>query len=96
MKTYKHLFERIVSFENILAACKTFRRGKRFKEDVLKFEYNYETELLKLQGELIEHTYVPLPARRFFVYEPKKREIAAAQVRDRVVHHVLCRVIEPI
>ena len=96
MKTYKHLFERVVSFENLLAAYKTFRKGKRFKDDVLKFEYNYEIEFLKLQDELIEHTYTPLPPHRFFVYEPKKREIVAAVVRDRVVHHALCRVIEPI
>jgi RNA-directed DNA polymerase len=96
MKTYKRLYEKIVSFESLLAAYKTFRKGKRFKDDVLKFEYNYETELFKLQGELMEHAYVPLPARRFFIYEPKKREIAAACVRDRVVHHALCRVIEPI
>jgi len=32
----------------------------------------------------------------FFVYEPKKREIVAACVRDRVVHHALRRIIEPI
>lgn len=96
MKTYKRLYEKIVSFENLLAAYKTFRKGKRFKDDVLEFEYNYETELLKLQSELIEHTYAPLPAHRFFIYEPKKREIVAACVRDRVVHHALCRVIEPI
>ena len=67
MKTYKRLYEKIVSFKNLLAAYKTFRKGKRFKDDVLKFEYNYETELLKLQGELIEHTYTPLPPHRFFV-----------------------------
>ncbi len=73
-----------------------FRKGKRFKKDVLEFEYNYEAEILKLQKELIEHSYNPLPPHRFFVYEPKKREIAAACVRDRVVHHALCRVIEPI
>jgi retron-type reverse transcriptase len=96
MKTYKHLYERIVSFENLLAAYKTFRKGKRFKDDVLKFEYNYESELFKLQEELIGHSYAPLPPRRFFIYEPKKREIVAACVRDRVVHHALCRVVEPI
>jgi retron-type reverse transcriptase len=96
MKTYKRLYEKIVSFENLLAAYKTFRKGKRFKENVLKFEYNYETELFKLQDELINHSYAPLPPHRFFIYEPKKREIVAACVRDRVVHHALCRVIEPI
>jgi len=96
MKTYKRLYEKIVSFENLLAAYKVFRRGKRFKGDVLGFDYHYETELLKLQDELVNRTYSPLPPHRFYVYEPKKRAIAAACVRDRVVHHALCRVVEPI
>jgi len=47
---------------------------------VLKFEYNYETELFKLRDELMEHTYFPLPAHRFFVYEPKKREIGVNSI----------------
>jgi len=80
MKTCKHLYEKIVSWENLLAAYKTFRKGKRFKDDVLKFEYNYETELFKLRDELMEHTYFPLPAHRFFVYEPKKREIGVNSI----------------
>ena len=80
MKTCKHLYEKIVSWENLLAAYKTFRKGKRFKDDVLKFEYNYETELFKLRDELMEHTYFPLPAYRFFVYEPKKREIGVNSI----------------
>lgn len=96
MKTYKRLYEKIVSFENLLAACKTFRKGKRFKDDVLEFDYHYERELFKLQDELINHTYTPLAPHRFYVYEPKKRVIEAAAVRDRVVHHALCRIIEPI
>ncbi|MDD2702500.1 MAG: reverse transcriptase domain-containing protein [Candidatus Omnitrophica bacterium] len=85
-----------MSFENLLSAYKTFRKGKRFKEDVLKFEYSYEKELFKLQDELINHAYIPLPPRKFYVYEPKKRAIEAVAVRDRVVHHALCRVIEPL
>jgi hypothetical protein len=39
MKTYKGLFEKIASFDNLLEAYKTFRKEKRFKEDVLEFEY---------------------------------------------------------
>ncbi len=34
--------------------------------------------------------------RHFYIYEPKKRKISAAPFRDRVVHHALCNVIEPI
>ncbi len=96
MKTYKHLFEGIVSFENLLYAYKEFSRGKRFKSGVLCFNYGYEKELFKLREELLNHTYAPLAPHRFYVYEPKKRAIEAAAVRDRVVHHALCRVIEPI
>ncbi|MEA1969484.1 MAG: reverse transcriptase/maturase family protein, partial [Thermodesulfobacteriota bacterium] len=32
----------------------------------------------------------------FEIYEPKKRNISAAVFRDRVVHHALCNIIEPI
>jgi hypothetical protein len=79
MKTYNRLYERITAFENLFAAYRTFRKGKRFRENVLKFDYNYEREVLKLQEELLNHTYTPLPPRRFCIYEPKKREIVAAQ-----------------
>jgi retron-type reverse transcriptase len=96
MRTYKNLYGRIASFENLLYAYKEFSKGKRFKSGVLDFNYGYEKELFKLREELVNHTYVPLEPRRFYVYEPKKRAIEAAAVRDRVVHHALCRVIEPI
>jgi len=96
MRTYKNLYSQIVSFENLLYAYREFSRGKRFKTDILDFNYGYEKELFKLQEELVNHTYTPLAPHRFYVYEPKKRAIEAAAVRDRVVHHALCRVVEPI
>ncbi|MDD5116377.1 MAG: reverse transcriptase/maturase family protein [Candidatus Omnitrophica bacterium] len=96
MQTYKNLYSQIVSFENLLCAYRTFRKGKRYKNDVLGFDYNYEKKLLDLQDELVSHAYTPLSPHRFYVYEPKKRAIEAAVVRDRVVHHALCRVVEPI
>ena len=30
------------------------------------------------------------------IHEPKRRLVSAAPFRDRVVHHALCQVIEPI
>jgi RNA-directed DNA polymerase len=41
-------------------------------------------------------TYQPGPYHSFFIHDPKKRLISAAPFRDRVVHHALYRVIEPI
>ncbi len=52
--------------------------------------------MIILQNELLWHTWEPLPTKIFTVYEPKKRTINAPCFRDRVVHHSLARVIEPL
>src|ERR1019366_5854029 len=52
--------------------------------------------LWKLHEELSTKTYRPGAYRSFFIYEPKKRQISAAPYRDRVVHHALTGVLEPI
>ncbi|MBN2097196.1 MAG: group II intron reverse transcriptase domain-containing protein [Candidatus Omnitrophica bacterium] len=96
MKTYKHLFEQICSFENLLKAYERFRRGKKWRRDVLEFDYFCEKELLALQDELISLTWQPSPPKTFYIFEPRKRLIAAAALRDRIVHHAYCNVVEPI
>ncbi|HLE91087.1 MAG TPA: reverse transcriptase/maturase family protein [Anaerolineales bacterium] len=96
MKTYKHLYPQIASFENLYLAFKAARRGKRSRPDVAGFEYNLEENLLALQSQLQNETYTPGRYHNFPVYDPKPRLISAAPFRDRVVHHALCRVIEPL
>ncbi len=48
------------------------------------------------EAELREQTYQPGPYNSFYIHEPKRRLISAAPFRDRVVHHALCGLIEPI
>ncbi len=96
MKTYKRLFEKVVSFENLLLAAQKAQRAKRMKRDVSRFNFGLEKELLKLQEELRSHTYRHGAYRQFYVSDPKKRLISAAPFRDRVVHHAVHDVIEPI
>lgn len=96
MKRYGNLYPRIVDFENILLAAHQAQRGKRFRENVLAFNYNLEGELAGLQQELINQTYQPGNYRIFYIKEPKSRMISAAPYRDRVVHHALCNLIVPI
>lgn len=96
MKRVGHLFERIVAFDNLLRAARMAQRGKRHKHAVARFGFHLETELLSLQAELVSGTYRMQPYRTFQVYEPKPRRICAAAFRDRVVHHAICRVIEPV
>lgn len=96
MKTYKNLFEEICSFENLLKASRKAQKGKRYKDDAACFNLNLEKELLRLIMELPERSYSPGRYKTFYIREPKIRLISAAPYRDRVVHHALCNVIEPI
>jgi retron-type reverse transcriptase len=96
MGTYKNLYEKLCSYDNLLLAFKKAKKRKSRKGYVIKFESNLENELKQLQIELISSTYGPRPLKTFIVRDPKTRKISASNFRDRVVHHALCNVIEPI
>ncbi len=96
MKTYKNLFSQIITFDNLLLATKKSSKGRKYNADVVKFHFNLEYELFQLQEELKNKTYKAGNYRTFNIYDPKERMISAAPYRDRVVHHALCNVIEPI
>lgn len=96
MKRQGELFEEICSFRNLFAAASRARRGKRHRPDVVAFHYNLEGRLLALRDELRSGAYVPGPFRSFRITDPKPRIISAAPYRDRVVHHAICNVIEPV
>lgn len=90
------LWDRITSFENLVAAARAAYRGKRFRPTPAEFQHDLEPNLLELQEELRSGGYCPGPYRAFWIHDPKRRLISAAPYRDRVVHHAVCRVIEPI
>lgn len=96
MKTYRELFLKMCSFENLYAAYRAARKSKRGHVAVAHFEREQERELFQLQGELLTESYRPGPYHSFYIHEPKRRLISAAPFRDRVVHHALVQVFEPI
>jgi RNA-directed DNA polymerase len=96
VKTHKLLFEEICSFENLLAAAQAAMRGKRSRPPAAAFFARIETELIALQEELLAGTYRPGSYHYFYIHDPKTRRVAAAPFRDRVVHHAIVRVLEPI
>ena len=65
------------------------RKGKRNTRNQLKFEIDFEHNLLQLAEEIKQRRYRPNPCIAFIVNKPVKREIFAADFRDRVVHHLL-------
>lgn len=96
MKTHKNLFPRVWEFGNLLRAAKRAQRGKRREPEVYAFNAELERNLLCLQEELKSGAWTPGTYRDFYVYEPKKRLVSAAPYADRVVHHALCAVLEPV
>lgn len=90
------MFERLTSWENLMLAYRKASLGKRGQAGVAEFEHRLEENVFDLMEELTSGDYAPGPYRSFPIHEPKRRLISAAPFRDRVVHHALCNVIEPI
>ncbi len=90
------LYAQIIAWPNLLEAYRKAARGKRGKTAAATFEHQVADRLLALQEELAAFTYTPGPYTNFLIYEPKRRKISAAPFRDRVVHHALCNIIEPL
>ena len=95
MKRAGNIWPRVTAFDNVLAAAREASRHKRYRPDVARFNLDMERNVLDIQRRLIERTYRPGPYRTFTIHEPKPRLISAAPFYDRVVHHALCRVVEP-
>lgn len=95
MKRLGGIWPEVASFGNLLKAYLKARKGKQSAPSVAEFTLNLEAELLALQRELTNFTYRPGHYRLFTIYERKKRQIAAAPFRDRVVHHAVMNIIEP-
>lgn len=72
------------------------RKNKRNTRSQLKFELDLEPNLLRLAHELYSRTYELSPSVCFINEMPVKREVVAADFRDRVVHHLLCSWLFPI
>ena len=96
MKTYNNLYDELCSFDNLMRAFKKARKGKSKKWYVKRFESNLENNLLQIKYELETLSYYLRPLKRFIIRDPKTRVIQASRFRDRVIHHALCNIIEPL
>lgn len=96
MKTYKHLYERLCSLENLEDAYWKARRHKTNNPRVKEFDKNWRLHLCNLMRELRNQTYRPQPLRKFVLRDPKTRVICVSEFRDRVVHHALVNILQPI
>ena len=92
----KNQYEELCSYENIETAFNRAKKGKTTKPYVIKYEKELKENLLQLRKELVTQTYKPKPLETFILRDPKTRKISKSEFRDRVVHHTLCNIIEPL
>jgi hypothetical protein len=90
------MYENLCGWDNLYLAYRLAAKGKRGRAAAAAFEHRLEDNLFALQSELRDKTYRPGAYHSFYIHEPKRRLISAAPFRDRVVHHALCNVIEPL
>jgi len=88
-------FEKIISVENLLLAWKEFLCGKRNKEDVEVFQLHLMDNILSLHQDLKNKTYKHGGYHAFNISDPKPRNIHKANVRDRLLHHAIYRILYP-
>ncbi len=93
---YNNLYPRLVTYQNLFRAFQKAARGKRGLPTVAEFAFEEDANLFRLQEELQAKTYQPGSYQSFYILDPKRRLVSAAPFRDRVVHHALCNVIEPV
>ena len=96
MHSIKNIYEKIYDFENLHKAWEKARRGKRYREDVLSFNRNYEEHLIEIQNQLIYETYEVGKYHSFYVFEPKKRLIMSLPFKDRIVQWAIYQQLFPL
>lgn len=87
---------RMIPLEDFITAYFECRKHKRNKLNSLKFEVNWEIEIVKLWRDVNKRKYQIGRSICFLVNRPKLREVFAADFRDRIIHHVIMQRLEPL
>lgn len=83
-------------FEQIVRCFYKAARGKFTRAAILEFYSNLENNCLQISSELKSGEYQWGTYRSFYVEDPKRRLIESAPFRDRIVHHAIFEVLEPV
>ncbi len=83
-------FEKICCYESLYQAHRAARRGKQNTREVILYEMRLSEQIERLSYHLRRHTYRVQGYHKFYIHDPKEREIQALSYGDRIVQHSLC------
>lgn len=96
MKLYNDLYTKVISVESLFRAWDEFRSDKQRKPDVMKYELRLEENIFALHHLLKSKQYKHGSYQAFYIHDPKQRLIHKATVQDRVLHHAIFKVLNPV
>jgi hypothetical protein len=96
MKRAGNLMGAIASVDNLRLAFWKAARGKRAKADCRRFAADLEANLERLATELLSGCVQVGDYHYFRIHDPKERLICAASFRERVLHHAVMNLCEPV
>src|SRR3989338_6661238 len=90
------MYDQLCSFDNLERAYFKAKRHKSRRPDIIKFEAHRRLNLCILMKALRDKSYRQMPLNRFILRDPKTRTICVSDFRDRIVHHAIINILQPI
>lgn len=94
-KKLKEVFYSMTEFERLNEAYLNARKQKRYRIEILEFSNDLDSNLLRIQREVRDGTFVFGPYRKHWVYVPKKRLVMALPIASRVVQWAVYLELNP-
>ena len=89
MKRKGNLIEKISSRDNLRYAFYKSAKGKAYKPAVIEYRKNLDKNLRRLRDELLSGNIDCGNYHYFRIFDPKERNICAAEFKERVLHHAI-------
>ena len=91
---YKYLSPDLALYQQLLASYKNCLKNKPQVKKTT-FHLQHERIIHQLALDIENRTYQPIKSNIFVVTHPKPREVIAAHLRDRIVHHFIYDYMSP-
>lgn len=96
MKRAGQLIEKIADIDNLLLAYRKARRGKQHKKSVREYSENLFSNIALLRSNILSGSVDVGNYHYFKIFDPKERLISAATFSERVLHHAIMNVCQPV
>lgn len=96
MKRISRLYDKICDIQNLYLAFYRAAKGKRSKHSAVRYEQNLDSNIQELRRQLLAHDWHIGAYHYFLIHDPKLRNICAAAFEERVLHHAIINVLDPV